>query len=112
MLSKVSLVIPIRSMARTPGTIDYPPELAGFASIVAIYEHCVGHACRAVASHIPALLTGLPSAPVILDNACGTGAATEELLKVLPSARFYAADTMPPMVQAMEAIVAAKPTLR
>lgn len=99
-------------MAQAPSTIDYSPELAGFASIIAIYEHRVGHACRAVASHIPALITDLPSHPVVLDNACGTGAVTEELLKLLPSARIYAADIMPPMVQAMRAIVAARPTLQ
>ncbi|CAD6569067.1 MAG: hypothetical protein ASARMPREDX12_008484 [Alectoria sarmentosa] len=87
-------------------------DLSGFVSIIASYEHRVGHACRAVAGHIPALLTGLPSKPVIFDNACGTGAATEELLKVLPSARIYAADAVPPMVQSTKAIVAAKPELQ
>lgn len=99
-------------MAEVPSTIEYPPELAGFASIIAIYEHRVGHACRAVASHIPALLTDLPSAPVILDKACGTGAVTEEIMKVLPSARVYAMDIITPMVQAMKAIVATRPALQ
>lgn len=96
-------------MTQTPGPVD---NLSGFVSIIASYEHRVGHACRAVGGHIPALLTGLPSQPVICDNACGTGAATEELLKVLPAARVYASDVVPPMVQAMNSIVAEKPELR
>lgn len=96
-------------MAQASSTAD---ALAGFASIIAVYEHRVGHSCRAVASHIPALLPPMPSTPVILDNACGTGAVTEEFLKVLPSARIHAADVTPPMVQAMQAIVAAKPELQ
>lgn len=62
-----------------------------------------------MASHIPALLTDLPSAPVILDNACGTSAVTEEFIKVLPSARVYAMDIMPP---GMNAIVATNPALQ
>lgn len=51
-------------------------NLAGFVSIIASYEHRVGHACRLVAVHIlqPFLTNLLPPHPVILDNACGTGA--------------------------------------
>jgi ubiquinone/menaquinone biosynthesis C-methylase UbiE len=96
-------------MTQAPSAKDH---LAAFASIIGNYEHRVGHACRAVAGHIPALLTGLPATPIILDNACGTGAATEEILNVLPSARVYAADAVSPMVEAMKAIVATKPKLQ
>ncbi|KAL9133607.1 MAG: hypothetical protein Q9175_005219 [Cornicularia normoerica] len=85
------------------GQINDHPDLAGFASNIAIYEHRVGHACRTVPSQIPALLKDLPPTPVILGNACGTGAAAEGLLKVLPSARIYAADVMPAMVQSVKA---------
>ena len=98
-------------MAQAP--IAATDALAGFVSVIASYEHRVGHACRAVAAHIPDLLTGLPSTqPIILDNACGTGAATEEVIKALPSARVYAVDAVPPMVEAMKAIVAADPQLQ
>lgn len=97
-------------MAQASGTLDN--NLAGFVSIIASYEHRVGHACRAVAGHIPALLTDLPSKPILLDNACGTGAVSEVLAKVLPSARIYAADVVPPMVQAMKVVVAEKPELQ
>ena len=86
--------------------------LEAFVSVITSYEHRVGHACRAVASHIPTLLTDLPSSPIILDNACGTGAVTDELLRAFPSAKFYAVDVVPPMVQAMKANVAASSTLQ
>jgi ubiquinone/menaquinone biosynthesis C-methylase UbiE len=87
--------------------------LAGFTSIIDVYEHRIGHACRAVASHLPPLLKSLPSSGgLVLDNACGTGAATEELLKVLPTAEVVAADAVPPMVQSFKAIIASKPELQ
>lgn len=83
-----------------------------FISVIASYEHRVGHACRAVAKHIPFLLSELPSIPIVLDNACGAGAATEELLRALPTAKVYAADAALPMVQSMKAIVTSKPELQ
>ena len=98
------------NMTQVPSTAT--EDLGGFASIIASYEHRIGHACRLVAGHIPPLLTGLPSQPIILDNACGSGAATEELVKALPSARVYAVDAVPPMVQSMRAVVAANAQLR
>ncbi|MCJ1471519.1 hypothetical protein MMC13_000159 [Lambiella insularis] len=86
--------------------------LAGFASIISVYEHRVGHACRAVASHLPPLLKSFPAkGGTVLDNACGTGAATQEFLKVHPSAEVSATDVMPPMVQSFKAIIAADPAL-
>jgi ubiquinone/menaquinone biosynthesis C-methylase UbiE len=86
--------------------------LAGFTAVIDVYEHRIGHACRAVASHIPALLKSFPSSGgLVLDNACGTGAATEEFLKVFPTTEIFAADAVPPMVQSFKAIVATKPEL-
>ncbi len=86
--------------------------LAGFASIISVYEHRVGHVCRAVASHLPPLLKSFPAAGgTVLDNACGTGAATQEFLKVHPTAKVSAADITPPMVQSFQAIIAADPAL-
>lgn len=86
--------------------------LAAFASIISIYEHRVGHACRAVASHLPSLLTSFPAVGgTVLENACGTGAATQEFLEVYPSAEVSAADVVPPMVQSFKAIIAADPAL-
>ena len=89
-----------------------PDFLAGFVSFITSYEHRVGHACRAVANKIPKLLTGLPGSPTIHDNACGTGAVTEEIIKAIPSARIYATDKVPPMIQATKAIIAEKPELQ
>ncbi|MCJ1291117.1 hypothetical protein MMC34_002660 [Xylographa carneopallida] len=87
-------------------------SLAGFASIISVYEHRIGHACRAVASHLPPLLRSFPATGgSVLDNACGTGAATQEFLKVYPSAQVSAADVVPPMVQSFKAIIAADPAL-
>jgi SAM-dependent methyltransferase len=86
--------------------------LAAFASVINVYEHRIGHVCRAVAAHIPALLTSLPSGGTVLDNACGTGAASEELLKKFPTAEIFAADVVPPMVQGFKAVIASKPELQ
>ena len=83
-----------------------------FVSVIASYEHRVGHTCRAVAKHIPSLFNELPPNPIVLDNACGTGAATEEFLKALPAARIYAADAVLPMVQSMKAKLAANSNCR
>ncbi|KAF2791285.1 S-adenosyl-L-methionine-dependent methyltransferase [Melanomma pulvis-pyrius CBS 109.77] len=87
--------------------------LAGFTSVINVYEHRIGHACRAVAFHLPELLKSLPSSGgTVLDNACGTGAATEELLKRFPTAEIYAADVVLSMVQSFNAIIATKPELQ
>ena len=83
-----------------------------FVSMITNYEHRIAHASRAVARHIPALLNDIPQAPVILDNACGTGAASEELLRAFPLARIYAVDILPSMVQAMKALAAVTPQLK
>ena len=86
--------------------------LAGFASVISVYEHRVGHACRAVAAHLPPLFKHFPaSGGTVHDNACGTGAATQEFLKVYPSAEVSASDVAPPMVQSFKAIIATDPTL-
>lgn len=87
--------------------------LAAFNSVIDVYEHRIGHACRAVASHIPALLKTFPSTGgILLDNACGTGAASEELLKKVPTANVFAADVAPPMVQGFKAVISRKPELQ
>jgi ubiquinone/menaquinone biosynthesis C-methylase UbiE len=87
--------------------------LAGFASVIDIYEHRIGHVCRAVASHLPTLFKAFPSTGgTVLDNACGTGAASEEFLKKFPTAKIFAADVVPPMVQSFKAIIASKPELQ
>ena len=86
--------------------------LAGFASVISVYEHRVGHVCRAVASHLPSMLKSFPAVGgTVLDNAYGTGAAAQELLKVYPSAEVSAVDVVPPMVQSFKAIITADSAL-
>ena len=92
--------------------LDPTDALNCFASMSASYEYRIGHACRAVARHIPALLSTLPPRPIVLDNACGTGAVTEEIRSAIPSAQIYAVDVLPSMVQSMKSIVASKPELQ
>ncbi|KAF1949134.1 S-adenosyl-L-methionine-dependent methyltransferase [Byssothecium circinans] len=87
--------------------------LAGFTAVIEVYEHRIGHACRAVASHLSEHLKAFPSSGgTVLDNACGTGAASEELLKKFPVAEIFAADAVPAMVQSFQAIIATKPELQ
>lgn len=71
----------------------------------ASYEHRVGHICRQVASQIAPLLRNFPTNGTLLDDACGTGAATEELLKVFPAAQVSAIDLTPPMIDAFKHII-------
>lgn len=86
--------------------ISTADHLAGFASIIDVYEHRIGHATRAVAAQLPQLLADhIPPNPVILDNACGTGAVTDQLTKNFPSVRIYAADSVPPMIQAFKSLM-------
>lgn len=91
--------------------------LAGFAAVISVYEHRIGHICRAVASHLPSLLppsaSGFESGSriVVLDNACGTGAASLEMLRAFPHSTIHAADVMPAMVQSFQSLLTADPTL-
>ncbi|MCJ1362981.1 hypothetical protein MMC16_002087 [Acarospora aff. strigata] len=62
------------------------------------YEHRLGNATRAVARHILPFLSPLPPNPVVLDNACGTGSFTTELLRTVPTAHVHAVDASPAMI--------------
>jgi len=85
----------------------------GFPSMIDVYQHCIGSACRAVPSHLPALLKSFPSSGgTVLDNACGTGAASQEFLEKFPTAEIYAADVAPLMVHAFKAIMGTKKELQ
>ena len=48
---------------------------------------------------------------IVLDNACGIGAAAQELLKVYLFAEISAADVVPPMMQSFKAIIIADSAL-
>ena len=92
--------------ALTP--LDVSNAYASFSTFLSTYENRIGQATRAVAAHLPALLPDFPSTtPVILDDACGTGAVTFEVLKQLPRVHVYATDASKDMIALMHAQVQA-----
>lgn len=70
------------------------------------YERRLGSATRAVARHLLPFLSALPPNPVVLDNACGTGAFTSELLRATPSAHVHPVDASPAMIDMVRAAFA------
>ena len=78
------------------------------SSAASTYERRVGSCTRAIAAHILILLPSLPSSPTLLDNACGTGAATTSLLSAYPSAHIHAVDNSAAMISVMESLIAEK----
>jgi ubiquinone/menaquinone biosynthesis C-methylase UbiE len=75
-----------------------------FASSADTYERRIGRATRTIAAHIASkTLGGIPLDPTVHDNACGTGAFTDELLKVYPHAHVDATDAAAPMVEIVNA---------
>lgn len=77
-----------------------------FNSQAYTYERRAGGSTRRVITYIISLLDGLPNNPVLLDNACGPGFATVELLKAYPNAHIHAADVAPGMVSLVDTLVA------
>ena len=73
-------------------------NLAGFVSIIASYEHRVGHACRLVAAHIPSPPLSSPTCyrriPHPRQRLRNGRAATEQLIQAFPSACVHAADAV------------------
>ena len=76
-----------------------------FNSQAATYERRLGGSTRRVITYIVSLLAGLPNNSTLLDNACGPGFATVELLKAYPNAHIYAADIAPGMISLVDNIV-------
>lgn len=70
------------------------------------YERRLGSATRAVARHILPFLSAIPPNPVVLDNACGTGAFTSELLRATPSAYVHPVDASHAMIDMVGAAFA------
>ena len=52
------------------------------------------------------LLTDVPKSPTVLDNACGPGYVTMELLTAYPDAHIHAVDMAPNMISILESVVA------
>lgn len=83
--------------------------LASFTSSADTYERRIGRATRAIATHIVTkTLSGIATNLIVHDNACGTGALTDELLKVYPDARIDATDAAAPMVDIVNARIRAE----
>ncbi|KAL9617812.1 MAG: hypothetical protein Q9160_007417 [Pyrenula sp. 1 TL-2023] len=101
-------------MAPSPSLSPPPPPstlsalCSSFNSQASTYERRLGGATRRIITHIIALLPALPAPATILDNACGPGFATSELLRAYPSARIHAADVAEGMIELVDRAVAEK----
>ncbi|MCJ1369416.1 hypothetical protein MMC20_000627 [Loxospora ochrophaea] len=87
---------------------DFSKLASAFNSSIASYERRIGRVTRAVATHIPSLLPPLPAQPIVLDNACGTGAVAAEIARAFPTARIYATDVAPGMMDLFRAQMQSK----
>ena len=99
------MALPLQTALATPLTpLDVSNAYASFSTFLSTYENRIGQGTRAVAVHLPALLPDFPdTSPLILDDACGTGAVTFEVLKQLPNAYVYATDASKDMIALMHA---------
>ncbi|TVY48306.1 Demethylmenaquinone methyltransferase [Lachnellula occidentalis] len=89
---------------------DVSPLCDHFNAQASTYERRLGGSPRRAISHALDLLPGLSStrAPILLDNACGPGFATEAFLEAYPDAHVYAADVTPGMISLVDRLVASK----
>jgi ubiquinone/menaquinone biosynthesis C-methylase UbiE len=79
--------------------------VSSFIAAANTYDRRIARATKAVAAHLPPLLAPLPPKPVVLDNACGTGAVTIELIKVVPGVCIHAVDASRGMIDILQAAV-------
>ena len=81
--------------------------MASFQASASVYERRLGGSTRTVAAHLASLLSPrLPPNAVVLDNACGTGAFTDELLKVSSDdLHIHAVDLSPSMIEIVQSMV-------
>jgi ubiquinone/menaquinone biosynthesis C-methylase UbiE len=75
----------------------------GFNQAATVYEKFTGGSTRELAQHLLTRLPAIQSSSVVLDNACGTGIVTDEVLKLCKKAgdeapKIVAADFAPNMV--------------
>ncbi|RHZ49629.1 hypothetical protein CDV55_101717 [Aspergillus turcosus] len=79
-----------------------------FNKASASYERMTGGCTREVARFLLTLQPTVDSSSVVLDNACGTGIITEEMIDRVPQAKIYAADIAPSMVANLTSKAASK----
>ncbi|KAL6237716.1 hypothetical protein BDW75DRAFT_248722 [Aspergillus navahoensis] len=89
-----------------PGT-----AAAAFDKASDVYERMTGGCTREIARFLLTLEPRVDTSSVVLDNACGTGMITEEILELYPNEtkpRIFAADLAPSMVTNLGAKAAIK----
>lgn len=88
-------------MTSTPPTPLPATAAIAFDRTSDIYERMTGGCTREVAKFILTLDLQVNSSSVVLDNACGTGIITEEILKQYPytKPKLFAADLAPSMIE-------------
>jgi ubiquinone/menaquinone biosynthesis C-methylase UbiE len=82
-----------------------------FDKVSASYERVTGGCTREVAQFLLTLPPTVDTSSVVLDNACGTGIITEEILERFPTSskpKVYAADLAPSMVSSLSTKAASK----
>ena len=79
-----------------------------FNSSAQTYERRIGSATRSIATHIVELISPIPPNSLFLDNACGTGAITSEVLTVSPDAYIHAVDNSKGMIDIVKSMFQAK----
>ncbi|MCJ1354103.1 MAG: hypothetical protein MMC33_004090 [Icmadophila ericetorum] len=96
------------STAETPSEVSNLTE--AFKTRADTYEKRTGSATRAVMKHLVSVLPPPPTDAVVLDNACGTGFVTDELLKAFPDSnlKIHAVDVSEGMINIMKALVEQK----
>lgn len=100
-------------MSLSSSFLSAGPAAEYFDKASALYERLTGGCTREVANFFLSLPLNVDSLLVVLDNACGTGIVTDEILtrfavEGAPMPKIYAADVAPSMVSNLAAKAARK----
>lgn len=94
------------SSEATPKSDALSRDAAFWDSQVEVYERLTGGCTRIIAAEISKSITPpITSTSYVLDNACGTGAFTEEVKARIPDAHIMAADIAPGMARRVRDLV-------
>ncbi|GFG13976.1 ubiquinone/menaquinone biosynthesis C-methyltransferase UbiE [Aspergillus lentulus] len=94
-----------------PLTLPLQVPQQNILTVSASYERVTGSCTREVAQFLLTLQPTVDASSVVLDNACGTGIITEEILERFPTAskpKVYAADLASSMVSSLSTKAASK----
>lgn len=78
---------------------------ASFNNSADDYERRTGGCTRAVAKHVCSILLPVPPKAIVLDNACGTLAISEEIIKTSPEAHVHAVDASQGMIDIAKSVI-------